>query len=213
MRIWKFYLNTEKAAKALTKSKTIKEKYPLYAITNKKSIAKEFMDTRDMSLFVSSVTKDVDEEGWTRFANQNRLSLLEYRDLLTRNLDIDENIKDLSIRELTTTIKLLVTYGEYSEMEEIMDTGGSYLPMTGDVTIDEPRFPDPIVFSKDILEILRQFGYPSQYKLFIGVNLPYYRPLGEDDDYSMGAFGGDRQYAYDELSIFLKTYGSTFRLN
>lgn len=212
MRIWKFYLNTDKVRLSSSSGKTVKERYPLYAITNKKSIAKEFMSTRDMNVFIKSVTKDVEKDEWVRYANRNRLSVLEHHDLLTRVVDTKDMVDEPSIRDLTMTVNVLVTYGEYTEMSEIIETECTYSAMTGNVMEDAPLFPDPMLFNDDVLEILRRFGYPSQYKLYIGVNLPYYEPTAEDDDYSFSAFGSGRQFAYDELSVFLKTYGDTFHV-
>ena len=211
MRVWRFYLITEKnkLRKNMVKE-TIRDKYPLYAITNNKKKANEFMQTRDMNQFIMQSSKGISNDEWITFANRNRASVLEYHDLLTRKMDWTPEC-GITMVGLTETVNVLMTYAEYTSTGECSGEEGSIMSMSMLWEGGGDSFPDPSFFNEKIVDLLRDIGYPSQYKMFRGCNDPYYVPLTKDDDYSFGAFGPNKNYAYDELYIFIKEYGDMYK--
>ena len=115
MRVWRFYLITNKNEKRKDLSaNTMREKYPLYAITEYKDRAMDFIESRDMNQFIMKTSKGVDPEEWTKFKNKHRGSVLEYHKLKTRGKR-DKETGKATIKK----VEVLMTYAEYTNSTEV----------------------------------------------------------------------------------------------
>ena len=70
MRVWRFYKKPTKVNE-IPETISEEEKFPLYAITNDKKLAKEFMKTRDMSIFTVKKDTEVGKSEYAEIVSKN----------------------------------------------------------------------------------------------------------------------------------------------
>ena len=182
MKVWRFYLKPD--------AEIGRKKYDLYALTNHKKFAKKFMKERDMDKFIVRCSKEEREE-YVKFANSNLSYLLDMRPYITRTLD-DEN------RYRTKTVDVLSTDYEF----QTCDSDSILIDILGEG--DWYSAPSYVIFKKKIIESLRTLEYISNYKLYAS---DYTNAVidPDDDDYSAPNIW------IDELGVFLRTFGDTFK--
>lgn len=182
MRIWRFYLISDKTSEYESRrgrigrhenltDKEIRELYPLYAITNNKKKAQEFAQQRNKDLFVMQSSKGFEQEEWTTYANKHRGAVLEYHKLLTDKGD---------------EISVVMPYNEWVYVDGVVDDGNF-------LSILYPHFqfnqlPPPIIFKEKYQKLLYETGYID---LFKGL-------VGEPD--------GDPQYAWSVSNLIPEKY-------
>lgn len=180
MKVWRFYYIKKR-------EDTEENDYQLYAITNKKEYAKEFMKTRNMKKFIyNSSNLEMDE--WRDFANDNRGAVLDIYTYEAR-------------RELpngfygTKPVNVLSTFTEYQNCSE----EESY-----DLGIFEEEFfyqiPHYKIFKKHVINTLELLQYTAVYDLFAGIGNP--REINPDD-LSVPDF------KIDEFNLFVRLYKET----
>ena len=170
----------------------IQDKYPLYALTNNKKLAKEFMNQRNMDMFILRKSK-MEEDEYITFANRNSSSVLSPYEYTY--YDRNNNFK-----ECDTTI--VSTWNEREILSAIMDDTAQ---------IDETLSYDvvPFIFDKKYVKALDTLGYVAFWKLYGNVN-KYRDVLTEEeldfaDDYSFP------DVKYDEVSLFINMYSYTMK--
>ena len=82
MKVWRFYKKPTKVNE-IPETISEEEKFPLYAITNDKKLAKEFMKTRDMSIFTVKKDTEVGKSEYAEIVSKNRSALLVVNNLIT----------------------------------------------------------------------------------------------------------------------------------
>lgn len=193
MKVWRFYKKPETDIDKIPDSVSIIDKYPLYAITCEKKLAKRFMKERNMDKFILRTDNDAEKEEYSYFANSHRSTVLELHKLDT----VDVNDKVISV-------EVLMTMNEYQYVEETMN-----VPL-----FDESWWypmPMPNIFNKDIRKALRKLGYTQAYKLYLGTAEYGKKPLipelinEEDDDYSAPP------WMVDQLSYFISIFSDLFK--
>lgn len=188
MKIYKFYHKPSKHAD--DRRKPIGERYVLYALTNKKKLAKLFKKQRDMSKFLLKVDS-VDFDEWTELANGNNGTVLSIYPLTTCNGKIRtvENRID---------VDMLMTLNEKS----ILDDGSDILELSDEMFW--ASMPIPLVFDKKYQEVFDVFQYMVLYKLYRSLDVPYNwreKMFGIiDDDYE------GPQFEIDELKKFITVF-------
>ena len=182
MKVWRFYLKPEKDSE--------RRKYELYAITNKKDLAKKFMKERDMDKFIVKCSK-TDKIEYAKFANDNLTLLLEMNTFITKTVDGDGKYRTKEVDVLTT---------EYE-----CQSCDSDMVLMDIMTEDEWEIAPPYrIFKNKIIDSLRKLEYVSSYKLYTNeLNASMIDP--EDDDYSAPNLW------VDELGVLLRTFGDTFK--
>lgn len=189
MKVWRFYKKPETDSSEIPPNVSITDKYPLYAITCDKKLAKRFIRERNQDKFILRMDDDVDKSDYAEFANMNRSTVLDIYIIDTN----DEKGKAVSV-------EVLMTMNEYQYVEETMS-----FPL-----FDETWWydmPTPILFNKSICKALRVLGYTQAYKLYVstmpGANLLLDLD-DEDDDYSAPP------WMLDELSYFINIFSDLF---
>lgn len=108
MTVYKIYENLDDLG--IPKSSQYEYGHEMVAFTNKKKIFKEYMRVRRKKRFIVE-KQDMDEDDFVKFANRNRLQLIEYQELTTIDKD------DWSHHE----VKVPMTSYQYSNLIEIQD--------------------------------------------------------------------------------------------
>lgn len=200
MRVWRFYLITNKNEKRKDLSaNTMREKYPLYAITEYKDRAMDFIESRDMNQFIMKTSKGVDPDEWTKFKNKHRGSVLEYHKLKTRGKR-DKETGKATIKK----VEVLMTYAEYTNSTEVATDDG--VSMALNEFFMTSRLVNPFCFQKKYHEILEKLMYNKMY--YVYVDDPFTIVKSLDEDYTISFHGN---FIYDELAIFIKEHGDTFK--
>lgn len=199
MTIWRFYIKPSKLSS--------NREYELYAITNKKKLAKAFMNTRRMDLFVIKKSEE-DKDAWIEFANENRGAVLDFYKLQTSVIEDDNYV-------LKNT-KVPITFFEYQNVDSDQIESEAMTPEFWD------QMPPYIIFNEKILDALRNLEYVESQRFFLGfygnpINfnrlISYindnsdkqhdeddFQVLDEDDDYACP------DIVIDELSQFINIY-------
>jgi hypothetical protein len=193
MKLFKFYKIPSEDVD--TNGMHITDKYPLYAFTNDKNLAKKFEKERRKDLFIKIVDKGLSREEYAQFAINNRGSDLKIQKLVTSS---NKNTNKQVIKK----IPILLTQNEYVSCNEpmllIMDESWW-------IDVTECVLANPYVFNNEIREALRILQYNVSFK----VNNQDIRLMDiideEDDDYSAP------EIEIDEVEIFIKLYGDTFK--
>lgn len=154
MKIWRFY--TVDSEMRNLNGLTIKDKYPLYAITNKKKYAKAFKKGRNMNRYICKCTNTTKEEGM-EFLNKYRGCVLDYYHIVTKGESI-YTPKEISI---------LLSENEDNILNEIV-TEASYL--------EEISFINPDIFSKSTMKLLYDIEYFDLFLLMTGGKIKGYNP-------------------------------------
>ena len=188
MKVYKFFQKPTKndLQSVFGRELTVKEKYPLYAITTSKKDAAEFMETRDMKNFLAKTDK-MDTDEFQEYARAYRSRLLDHHVLKAyRNKNTDN--------QTVVYGKLLCTENEFDCTTEFTDTG-SILQSQMEYWIN------PDIFKKEYSEAFEILKYKDAALFscgsFAGDPLGYMRP--EVDIY-------DLQMSFDQVSAFIILY-------
>lgn len=210
MQIWRFYLDRRKIKfnKRLDlDDKDMKEKYVLYAITNNKKYAKEFMRLRNMKIF-RMITSDVTSEEWASYANAYTTKKMTKFYLLTRGDHEDYVINDGE--SCHRDVSIVGPEEENMLMESYIEDGEYIEQLFEGILKGNAKAMNPYLFTEEYIKILRDIGYVSMYKIMIGIDDPAFHIREEDDDYSCSLIGDNRSYAVDELSVYIDMFGHTY---
>lgn len=189
MRIYKFFQKPGKnddLQSVFGRELTVKEKYPLYAITTSKKDAAEFMETRDMSCFLAKSDK-IDKEDYQEYAKVYRSRLLDHHVLKAyRNKNTDE--------QCIVYGKILCTENEFDCVTEFTDTGSILQTQMGE-------WINPDIFKKEYADAFNILKYRDAALFstgsFVGDPMGYMRT--EVDIY-------DLEMAFDQVSAFIILY-------
>ena len=190
MKVYKFFQKPGKdeafLENAFGRELSLREKYPLYAITTSKKDAKEFMETRDMKLFLMKESK-MDSEEFAEYAKVYRNRLLDHHYL---NAYKNKHTED----EVQIYGKVLCTETEIDSVIEFTDTA-SILQTEMEYWIN------PDIFKKEYAEAFRILKYEDAALFscgsFVGDPMGYARP--EVDIY-------DLEMKFDQVSAFIIIY-------
>ena len=150
MKVYKFFKVSDEYVKDLPgyDSWDIQSKYPLYAFTNNKSLAKRFEKERKKNLFIK-VINNMSREEYANFAMNNRGNDLKIQRLFS------VTNKDTKKQKIIQ-IEVLLTQNEYVNCNEpfspVYDEGWWGYILSAFYT-------DPYVFNKDIRQALRILDY------------------------------------------------------
>lgn len=191
----------------------LSEKFPLYAITNDKEKAKEFMKQRNMKLFIIK-DSHMEKESWIEFCGRNRGALLQYASFSTRDPHPEKGACD--IEAFVKEVSVLVTFNEKNDVEDYVsgEFGGILYPpsLQKATKLLKPEWCHPFV-----REALDAICYPTAYKFAFldsqGED-PEYLVSGEgDEDYAgfSGKYCGTRKFVIDELTVFIWNFGYLFK--
>lgn len=170
----------------------IRDKYPLYALTNDKKLAKEFIRERDMDKFILRKSK-MDNDEYVSFANQNSSSVLSSYDYVS--YDKDDSFKERDIRIVSTWNEKEIVMGVIEESVASMESV-KYISF-------------PFMFSEKYYKALDDLCYVSFWKLNGNVS-NYMEYMTEEeiestDDYSFP------ELRFDEVSVFIYIHGYTMK--
>ena len=101
-KIWLFYYNDE-------------GQHHLYAITNDKKLAKQFMEERDMKKFTVKKTQD-DHETWKEIANEASDAVLDQRYLQTRKVTKNNTYSTIQVPILCTMYESQCVDADFAEL-------------------------------------------------------------------------------------------------
>lgn len=195
MKVYKFFRISDEYIQNLPgyDSWNIQSKYPLYAFTNNKSLAKRFEKERKKNLFIK-VINNMSREEYANFAMNNRGNDLKIQRLLSVT---DKDTKKQKIIQ----IEVLLTQNEYVNCNEpfspVYDEGWwGYILST--------FYTDPYVFNEDLRQALRILDYTITYKLHRDSS-SFDFIEEEDDDYEAP------DWLNDELQYFVEMYQDTFK--
>lgn len=214
MKIYRFYLNKKKIKKAFPRSiwgslmdsvGNGKNDYPLYALTNRKVLAKLFQEQRNMKFFILRESEE-DKDVWRTYALHNRTAVLDFANLHTKG-EKDGTETTVSVLMPSSEEIYLYSLTEFGINPEIY---GKYF---GDLPKDRP-FPFPGLFTHKILNDLRALGYPDMYYWY--GNTKVYRDWAEEFGTLMAT---GMQYDHvtvlqpdpDEFQIYITMYGALYR--
>lgn len=199
MTFWRFYLVPEED--------DYDKEYKVYALTNHKKLAKEFMKTRNMKKFIIKKSECTKDE-YADAANEYRGAVLEYHKLVTESIDPEDVHKRISHRE----VEILMTMYEY---QSINQDENEYPPFT--MSFFSDTFPY-ILFKDRLLDALRNIEFVSGQRFFdtdgnIAELLEYLEnsglvDRGTEDDF-VGYDGEDCDSPnvwIDEVAAFCLTY-------
>lgn len=209
MRMWRFYLDRRKQKHMKNmdlEGKDKHDRFPLYAITNNKKYAEEFMRMRNMDLFRVMKSK-VTKEEWESYIKEYRLARLQPISLVTRSLE--EEYDERYPRTVFKNVKIIGTFEEETTIESQIDDG--YIESIFENVMMSFTMPNPYIFTEECLNTLRNVGYVSMYKIFVGRGDPTFHIREVDDDYSCSLVGNDQDFAIDEVSLFIYNFGYTFK--
>lgn len=180
MKVYKFYKKPTEELKNIPVSEySLKQKYPLYAITPEKKMAKRFRKSRDMNKFIEKVD-DIDDDIVDSYILSKRERLLDLLTLETFVLD--------KTKSDPRYVNVVMTDSEFNLVSEYGDTGQilNYIP-------DESWLPTNI-FSEKTKRILNGIYYEKS-MCFAQV-----RGINEDGYLAL-------PLKFDLFGIFLLTYG------
>jgi hypothetical protein len=189
MQLWRFFKKPSIDADDVPTVLTITDRYPLYAITCDKKLAKRFQRERNSDKFIIKKTK-VDKAEYAEYAMRNRSCVLCIQKLTTVK---NKNTKDQEILD----VEVLLTTAEYQICKEPMILIGDDSWWTNTAY----EVPNPYIFNTEVTKALRYFDYIMLYKLFVESA----EMMEQDDDYSVP------QWYIDELAYFVDIYQDTFR--
>lgn len=189
MKLYKFYI--EKKYNMNPNISTISNSdYSLYAITNSKKLAKDFMATRNMDRFIlkkDTVEKDVGIEILESYRTFNLIS-----GALSTAYINDDGIYSIANENITATeYEIMVATGEFNDMIEILSE--SWWVNTAPIEC----------FKGKLKKILEFFEYDKFYKIMCPNNDPPIMGSYDEDDYS----APDAQI--DELAVFINIFKDT----
>lgn len=209
MRVWRFYLDKSKLkVNEDVAFVTLKQKISLYAITNSKEKAKRFIAERNMDLFIMRKGK-IEEEEWTEYAGRHRGCILTLTKLTTRKEPCEIEHPD-TIDDITKMVDMLITIDEKTRIESFSQSGDDLCILP--IFQRAKDMPCPNIFNRFMEGILRFMGYHLQYDFMFGYENPAYIQT-YDNTYTPGtmySFGGEKEFYFDELTMFIWEYGELY---
>ena len=174
MKLWRFFRVPEN----LWQYRNLRpqDKFPLYAITNKKKYAEAFQKGRSKKFYICQSSSVGKHEGM-EYMNKNRSNVLSYHELETS----DENHE-------SRVVKVLMTEGEHDIIEEMSDSASIF---------KDVFWSSPDIFKKDIFHFLTDISYSNYYKLITGNLISYEGNYSEVPEYTPW---------FDELGVFIYYY-------
>lgn len=177
MKIWRFYTKP---------GSFFGDKYELYAITNKKKIAKQFMEERDMDCFIMKSSKE-SPSLWAELANDHQDQIIKAHPLCTSYIT-DEGV----IRMID--VPIVCTMYEYQTADSDF----------ADIYITTSYFWDralpPQLFNRKVLDALSVLQYDKMYKVMSSK-----AQTSDYDDYD----GPNTNI--DEVGLLISTFKYTFK--
>ena len=205
LRVWRFYLKP--------KSSSSSYDYRLYAITNNKKFAREFMNSRKMDRFIVKQTDELKDD-YADAANENLGAVLNYYNLTTFYINPEDKNQTTGKKE----VSVLMTLYEYQSVNADETV---YEVLTLEWWINMPEYP---LFNDRICDALRILEYVSAQRFFLQDDDDFYFLLMYlsknqviDMDYEQQfATYDDGDYAVpdlsiDELGVFIKTYADILK--
>ena len=194
--VYRFYSKPDKEILLNAEDLSLNDKYPLYAVTNNKEIAKDFQEKRNMNKFIMCKS-EMDKQEMVQFINSNSGCLLEYRPFLhfKQRYRSDKKVKRAD------QVKILCTWNEKETVQACLDDqyGESEGP-TYNVF--------PFIFKSKYVYALRKLEYVSFWKLFGRPEIfGSFIPQDDLDDMDYSA----PDVSYDELMTFINLFGATMK--
>ena len=191
MKIYKFYCKSSKI------SGFNDDKYTIYAITCKKSLAKEFKRTRNIDDCFKIIVEDcVDDSEWETLSREFPTHVLQ-KYYLT-------GFKDKNVMK-PTLVEFVLTLEEKMTIEDASESFLSLFPTT---------LVNPMIFNKEIRKILHKLKYMEFYRV-MSSSVPL-----DDDDVALRMI--DREYPgesydypsvdIDEVELFIDIYEKILNL-
>lgn len=184
MKLYKFFKKPNKDLSKIPNAEfSIQQKYPLYAITQDKDLAKAFIKTRNMDLFLYKVD-DVSKESIDDIVNAKRNRMIQEYEFNTKVHRHTSEEKDLYIKVVMTESEIDLVM-EYGDSGEIMNIIQDWIPIE--------------IFEDDVYDALQQLLYIKCMQFATGT-----------DGYETTVIDRlDFPVRFDLFSIFLYTYGDT----
>lgn len=199
MKIYKFYKSPSKEVlqQEHVRELSIEDKYPLYAITNKKDAAKEFRSSRNMDKFIEIRTEIEDKSEWVEFANKHAGSILQYYEYETLESYTNDEPK-------VKRVEILSTWEEREYTSQYTDE--FMLPFMQQIM---GHVITPFAVKGEYQKALEKLQYINVWKWMTGVersqHIMSYDECEEYGDYSPPNF------RIDEFQAYLYLFSSTFR--
>lgn len=185
MKLYRFYKKPDKNNNN-ENARHISDKYPLYALTNKKQLALVFKQTRDMTKFVETVT-DIHRDEFIDYAGKHRGKVLDNFEFVTR--DTNEKLTSYDV----TSMKIVCTLAEKQNVDDEVESGmaSSYSPYLFEAGVFKEKY-------RDALEVI---SFLSLYSIYYSSrdNFQY------EDDVEVP------NWSYDETEMFVNMYAETMR--
>ena len=187
MKVWRFYKKPTKVNE-IPETISEEEKFPLYAITNDKKLAKEFMKTRDMSIFTVKKDTEVGKSEYAEIVSKNRSALLVVNNLITSK---DKYTNKQVVYEVPV---VMTTFEKITVNEPVLTIDDEQSWMS-------PTTPSPYIFNNKILKALKLLDYEQKFRIF---NLDYSN-ISADEVYDTPS------YYVDTVEFFVDTFGETLK--
>lgn len=188
-KVWKFYKKpTEEMKKYDNKEIRLDVKYPLYAVTADKNLAKIFRRTRNMKLFIEKTgfLEKEELEDYLRVHDHSRLNIYSLATYKDKNLETQEPM----------TADVCMTKNEYNYTTEAEETGGILNLISGWIPVK--------IFTPKIEKLLIRLGYQKCMQYVFQGDLPF------DPDMTDGFSYYDLNLEFDVFGIFVILYQDTF---
>lgn len=184
MKVWKFFKIPEDVK---NDQFPLEEKYPLYAYTPDKRLAKQFKRERNMKVFIESKVH-MELEEFQEFVAHNRSCMLQERKFLTVVNKYTKQQREIYVTMVTTMIEGTVVEDQPLAIQD-ETFWNSLIP-----------FGHPKMFNDELRKLLESIDYGLNYKIFNSD--PELDP--EYDDYNAP------NWYIDELARLLSQYQSLF---
>lgn len=180
MHVWRFYLKNDE-----------EKGYELYALTNNRDIANEFMTMRDMNMFICIKSK-VEKSEWINISTENRLAVLIKTELATQDVKGNGLIG-------TTEVEVVITGYEHQCCDGDYNTN---------VLLDAEYWcydaPPYSIFRGEYQDALREIGYVTDFNFYKNMY---------DQSYYVDYEKMDTPNEWiDELALFLKAFSYTMKM-
>lgn len=152
MKVWRFY---KIPGNGDIDHLSLEDKYPLYAFTTNKDLAKSFMESRDMKKFIKRASK-METEEYQKLAEHNRLCELKEHTFTTFRHKYTE-------KEERIGVSLAVTLNESCIIED------TPLMIQSEEFWDNLKpWGNPELFCKDLQDALISLDYWLNYQIYNG---------------------------------------------
>lgn len=190
--------------------------WDLYAITNRKKIYKDFISTRNMKVFKVDKKKFTKDQ-YEQLSKEYRGSVLQITALSTKEKYPTSRMENFG--KCIVDYKLVTTYFEYQSVQEVIDNPYALF--------ENLNMVNPILFSKDIRDMLKQLRYDQIYKMTVLPHLGMDSFMLESDECleNTNLSDIDRYFIIesedislpdiwtDELMVFIRIFGNLLEIN